>query len=197
VAAFGAVSCAGPDAPVGSTVQAAAGAGAVETPTAQAGCRVEYRTRVDTGGQFVVDLTVANTGSAAVPWALAFDYDSDQKIISVTGAQSTQDGGAVRLEAATPLVPGEAATVSLVGSYAAGNPMPRGFQLAGHRCDEQFVGAAAPPPAVTGGGAAGGPAGGPAPAGPGGPAVGGPKEDKSNSGPGKGKKKKDDDEDED
>jgi serine/threonine-protein kinase len=190
VAAFGAVSCAGPDTPAGPTAQAAAGAGAgaAESPAPQPGCRVEYRTRVDTGGQFVVDLTVANTGSAALPeWALAFDYRGDQRILSVTGARSTQDGGTVRLEAATPLAAGGTTTVSLVGSYQAGNPMPSGFLLAGHPCSEQLVGAAAPPPVVTGGGKT--------PGGPGaGPAAGGPKPGKDpahgNSGPGKGKKDK-------
>jgi serine/threonine-protein kinase len=210
VTAFGAVSCAGPDAPAGSTVQAAAGAGtgAGKTHVPQPGCRVEYRTRVDTGGQFIVDVTVANTGTDALPqWALAFDYGGDQQILSVTGAQSTQDGGAVRLEAATPLAAGGTATVSLVGSYAAGNPMPSGFELAGQRCAEQLVGAAAPAPVVTnkqpanggpgtgaGGPAHGGPGAGPA----GGPAAGGPgKEDKGNSGPGKKTKPGKDDEDDD
>jgi hypothetical protein len=204
VTAFGAVSCAGPDTPAGSTVQAAAGAGvgagAEKTEVPQPGCRVEYRTRVDTGGQFIVDVIVANTGAAALPhWALAFDYGGDQRILSVTGAQSTQDGGAVRLEAATPLAAGGTATVSLVGSYAAGNPMPSGFELAGERCTEQLVGAAAPAPTVTGNQPAnGGPgagAGGPARGGPGaGPAAGGPvKPDKGNSGPGKKTKPGDDD----
>jgi hypothetical protein len=202
--ALGAVSCAGPDEPAGDTVQAQAVAGAgVESAAPRPGCRVEYRTRVDTGGQFIVDVTVANTGSAALSqWALAFDYGGDQKILSADGARSTQDGGAVRLEATTPLAAGGTATVSLVGSYAAGNPMPSGFQLAGQKCTEQVVGAAAPPPTVAGGG---GPAGGPAgpAAGPGagpgagGPAAGGSKEDKSNSGPGKGKKKDDEGEDDD
>ncbi|GAA0943970.1 hypothetical protein GCM10009558_058940 [Virgisporangium aurantiacum] len=202
--AFGAVSCAGPDEPAGDGVraQAAAGAGGAGSPGPQPGCRVEYRTRVDTGGQFIVDVTVANTGSAALSqWALAFDYGSDQKILSVDGARSTQDGGAVRLEASTPLAAGGMATVSLVGSYAAGNPMPTGFQLAGHKCTEQVVGAAAPPPTVAGGGGPGagpaGPAAGPAGPANGGPAAGGPKEDKSNSGPGKGKKKDDEGEDDD
>lgn len=194
--AFGAVSCAGPDEPAGDGVQAQAVAGAgVESAAPQPGCRVEYRTRVDTGGQFIVDVTVANTGSAALSqWVLAFDYGSDQKILSVDGARSTQDGGAVRLEVSTPLAAGGTATVSLVGSYAAANPMPSGFQLAGQKCTEQVVGAAAPPPTVAGGG---GPAGGPPGPGGGGPAAGGPKEDKSNSGPGKGKKKDDEDEDDD
>ncbi|GAA1026555.1 hypothetical protein GCM10009557_04690 [Virgisporangium ochraceum] len=192
VAAFGAVSCGGPDTPVAPTAQAAVGAGAgdAEPPAPQPGCRVEYRTRVDTGGQFIVDLTVANTGSAALPqWALAFDYGGDQKILSVTGAQSTQDGGAVRLDSSTPLDAGATATVSLVGSYATGNPMPSGFELAGYPCTQQLVGAAAPPPVVVTGGEK--TPGGPAAGGPAGPAAG-PKPGKDpahgNSGPGKGKK---------
>jgi serine/threonine-protein kinase len=202
ITAFGAVSCAGPDAPTGFAVQAAgAGAGGADrTDVAQPGCRVEYRTRVDTGGQFIVDLTVANTGPAALPhWALAFDYPGDQRILSVTGAQSTQDGGAVRIEASTPLAAGGATTVSLVGAYRAGNPMPSGFELAGRRCAEQLVGAAAPPPVVTNNQPAhGGPAVGPAPAGPAAD-PGGPKADSGNSGPGKKNKNKgkDDDEDDD
>jgi serine/threonine-protein kinase len=194
VTAFSVISCAGPDEPTGHAATAA-GADVEKSAVPQPGCRVEYRTRADTGGRFIVDLTIANTGSAALPqWALAFDYGGDQRILSVTGAQSTQDGGTVRLEASTPLAAGGTTTVSLVGSYAAGNPMPSGFELAGQRCTEELVGAAAPPQGVTADEAAARePAGGPASGGPSaGPAADGQKKDKSGPGSsnsGKGKKK--------
>jgi hypothetical protein len=84
------------------------------------------------------------------------------------------------------LAAGGTTTVSLVGSYAAANPMPSGFQLAGYPCTEQLVGAAAPPPVVVTGG-------GKTPGGPAGPAAGpqpGPDPKHDNSGPGKGKKGK-------
>jgi serine/threonine-protein kinase len=124
-------------------------AGPVAAP--EIGCRVEYRTTVDTGGQFQVNLTVANTGTVGLPrWALAFRYPGDQRLLSVVGAVSTQDGPSVVLSAETPLASGAAATVSLVGQYAAGNPLPTAFELAGHPCVGQLVGAAAPPPVAGG-----------------------------------------------
>jgi eukaryotic-like serine/threonine-protein kinase len=167
------------------------------------GCRVEYRTTVDTGGQFKVDLTVVNTGAAALPrWTLAFSYPGDQRVLAVVGAMSTQDGSSVLLAGETPLASGAAAKLSLVGAYVAGNPMPIAFELAGHPCVGQVVGAAAPPQVAGGGaGAGGGPAAGPGAGGPEakpGPGPGsnsGPGSE--NSGKGKGKKGKDDDEDDD
>jgi hypothetical protein len=151
-----------------------------------------------------VDLTVANTGTSALPrWELAFRYPGDQRLQAVVGAVSTQDGPSVVLSAETPLAVGASTKVSLVGAYAAGNPMPTSFELAGHPCVGQVVGAAAPPAAD--GGGAGGPAGaGPGPGG-GGPAAKPGPDSGSNSGPGsgnsgKGKKGKggdDDDEDDD
>jgi eukaryotic-like serine/threonine-protein kinase len=208
VAALGAMTWGGSDAPTGNPAPAQAAAadgagaagGAGSSPPPRPGCRVEYRTRADTGGQFIVDLTVANTGQEALPhWALAFDYGGDQRIMSVSGAHSTQDGGSVVLSAPTPLAAGATATVSLVGSYSAGNPMPSGFELAGQPCSEQLVGAAAPQVGAggpaTGDHTPGGPAGGPAPAG---PAAGGPKAGHDKSGPGgggKGRNNGDDDDD--
>jgi serine/threonine-protein kinase len=204
VAAFAAVSWVHRDA---SQPRAEAAGPDLAAPVAASGlgCRVEYRTTVDTGGQFTVDLTVANTGTSALAgWVLAFTYPGDQRVLAVVGAQSTQDGSSVMLSAETPLASGEATTLSLVGAYTAGNPMPTAFELAGHPCVGQVVGAAAPPQAADGqtGGQAGGggpaagkpgPGGGPA-AGPGGHGPG------SNSGPGsgssgkgKGKGKGDDD----
>jgi hypothetical protein len=125
-----------------------------------------------------------NTGTAAVPgWTLAFRYPGDQRVLSVVGATSTQDGPSVVLTAGTPLMAGEAARVSLVGTYATGNPMPTAFALAGHPCEGQVVGAAAPPVVVGGGGAGGPDGGGPGPgAGPAPPAD----SDSDNSGPGSG-----------
>jgi len=155
-------------------------------PVAQAGCRVEYRTTVDTGGQFTVDLTVANTGTAELPrWVLAFRYPGDQRVLSAVGAVSTQDGPRVTLSAETPLAAGAAAQVSLVGAYATGNPMPTAFELAGQSCEGQVVGAASPP-TVAGGGAAAGGAGAGAGAGPGAgpPPPAGNSGNSGNSGPG-------------
>ena len=197
VAGFGAVSWVHRDAPP----RAEAAGPDLEAPVTapERGCRVEYRTTVDTGGQFKVDLTVANTGAAALPrWALAFRYPGDQMLQAVVGAVSTQDGPSVVLSAETPLAAGESAKVSLVGAYVTGNPMPTSFELAGHPCVGQLVGAAAPP-AVSGGGAGGaaGPATGPAGDG---PAAKPGSNSGSNSGPGsgnsgKGKKGKDDKDD--
>jgi eukaryotic-like serine/threonine-protein kinase len=206
VAGFGAVSWVHRDSPPRAEAAGPDLAAPVAAP--ERGCRVEYRTTVDTGGQFKVDLTVANTGTAALPrWMLAFQYPGDQRLLAVVGAVSAQDGPSVVLSAETPLAAGASAKVSLVGAYATGNPMPTAFELAGHPCVGQLVGAAAPPAVSDGGaGGAGGPAG-PA-TGPGaGPAGGGPaakpgSNSGSNSGPGsgksgKGKKGKDDDEDDD
>jgi eukaryotic-like serine/threonine-protein kinase len=95
------------------------------------------------------------------------------------------------LSAETPLASGAAARVSLVGAYATGNPMPTAFELAGHSCEGQVVGAAAPPVVSGGGAGVGGPGPGAGPAPPGG-SNSGPGSDSgsgSNSGPGSGPEK--------
>jgi serine/threonine-protein kinase len=197
-AAFGFVACLGPGVPERPAARAEAAAPAGEPDPAASrrpGCRVEYRTKADTGGQFIVDLVVANTGDAALTgWSLVFEYPGDQRLLSVSGAESSQQGRLVVLRADTPLDAGTSATVSLVGAYAAGNPMPTAFKLAGNECAGHLVGAAAPP-AVR---APEPPPAGPEVGGPAGPKGGGPPGGNSGKGnSGKHKKKSDDDDDED
>jgi len=157
-AAVTAVSWTGSD---GTTPPAAAGtgtgsgspapggnAGRVAMP--DRGCQVQYATRSDVAGQFVVELTVRNTGTEALPtWDLAFAYPGDQKVRELAGAQYRQDGAEVHLRGGE-LPAGGAATVTLTGTYGATNPLPTAFVLDGRACGSRLVGAASSPtpPAV-------------------------------------------------
>jgi hypothetical protein len=134
-------------APSGS---AAPGGNAGRVAMPDRGCQVQYATRSDVAGQFVVDLTVRNTGTEAVPaWDLAFAYPGDQRVRELAGAEYRQDGTEVHLRGGE-LPAGGTTTVTLSGTYGSANPLPTAFALGGRACGSRLVGVAnsPTPPAV-------------------------------------------------
>ncbi|MFC4033262.1 glycoside hydrolase family 6 protein [Streptomyces polygonati] len=107
------------------------------TPPASAACAVSYKVASAWSGGFTADVTVRNTGSAAVNgWSLKWTFPADQKITSAWNARTTQSGASVT---ATDL--GYNATVPAGGSTGfgfqgtgSGTSSPTAFTLNGAAC---------------------------------------------------------------
>ncbi|MEW2521962.1 glycoside hydrolase family 6 protein [Actinacidiphila alni] len=106
-------------------------------PPTGAACSVSYKIASAWTGGFTADVTVRNTGSAAVNgWSLAWSFPGDQKITSAWNAKATQSGAAVT---ATDL--GYNGTIAAGGSTAfgfqgtaSGSGSPTAFTLNGASC---------------------------------------------------------------
>jgi beta-glucosidase len=125
----------GPTAPPGSTPPREP---APTVPPRPRPCSVEYRVVNQWDVGFQADLTIRNTGTAAVRgWRLVWRFDSGQRITQLWGGVATARGGTVtvRNEAWNgELPPGATATVGFTASHTGRNPVPAGFSLNGAVC---------------------------------------------------------------
>jgi hypothetical protein len=107
------------------------------TPSPVGGsCSVAYKVSSSWTGGFTADVTVRNTGSAAVTgWTLGFTFPGDQRVTSAWNGTATQSGARVALTNAGwngTLAPGASTTV---GFQAAGTSVtPAAFTLNGAAC---------------------------------------------------------------
>jgi hypothetical protein len=124
---------------------AAAGDGQAAAGLARQSCQVRYQTIKDANGAFDVDLTVSNTGPAAVHgWTLEFSFPGDQHIVSARSAGWSQNGSSVVLHdqgANAYIASGSAVTVGISGTYQTGNPLPTMFALRKTSCAYLLIGA--------------------------------------------------------
>jgi hypothetical protein len=116
-------------------------------PAAQsAGCQAMYRVSQDDGKRFAGELTVVNTGTAALrDWTISFRYAAGQQ---ATAPGWNQTGDAVLVgPVADELRPGDQVRYPFRGTYDVVNPMPIAFTLGNVACEALLVGpvSAAPP----------------------------------------------------
>jgi Cellulose binding domain./Cellulase (glycosyl hydrolase family 5). len=111
------------------------GSGPGENPAG--GCAVDYRIS-DWGDWFNADVTVRNTGTAAVEgWRLEFAFTGEQRVHSVWNARATQEGRQVRAvnESWNATIPaGGTVSFGFNGSSAGANGVPSSFSLNGAAC---------------------------------------------------------------
>ncbi|MFF9521038.1 cellulase family glycosylhydrolase [Streptomyces achromogenes] len=108
------------------------------TGTPGAGCSVRYRVSSEWPGGFQGEITIGNTGTAAISgWTLGFSFPNGQTISNMWGGTPTQSGASVTVAAAsyTSTVPaGGSVTVGFTGGKSATNASPTAFTLNGAAC---------------------------------------------------------------
>ncbi|MDH2427255.1 cellulose binding domain-containing protein [Sphaerisporangium sp. TRM90804] len=109
----------------------------VNTPGGGGGsgaCRVSYVKNEWSGG-FTANVTVTNTGTAAVSnWTLAFTFPGTQRITNSWNATVTQSGAAVTARGNSTIQPGATANFGFQGTWTNSNPNPTSFTLNGATC---------------------------------------------------------------
>src|SRR5262249_4409900 len=126
-----------------SSTSAAAAFTTQAGPVGGGTCRVTYSaSNWGGGGGFTANLTVANTGSAAISnWTLAFAYSARQRITPPGwSADWTQAPGSGTVTATplawnTPIAPGTNTMIGFNGTFTGtSNPAPAAFTLSGTAC---------------------------------------------------------------
>ncbi len=101
-------------------------------------CSVGYRAVGEWPGGFQGEITLRNTGSAAISgWTLAFTFADGQTISTMWGGTPTQSGGAVSVTPAsyTSTIPAAGSvTVGFIATKDATNTAPKVFTLNGTAC---------------------------------------------------------------
>ncbi|MBD0841802.1 MULTISPECIES: GH12 family glycosyl hydrolase domain-containing protein [unclassified Streptomyces] len=118
-----------------STVNTGGGGPGPGDPTTT--CQVSYATNVWQGG-FTADVTVRNTGTAAVDnWRLGFTLPSGQSVTNAWNATLSGSSGAVTASPAAHnarIAPGGSQTFGFQGTYGGTFAKPAGFSLNGTPC---------------------------------------------------------------
>ncbi|MDX2931638.1 cellulase family glycosylhydrolase [Streptomyces ipomoeae] len=111
---------------------------ATTADTPAGNCSVAYRATNEWPGGFQGEIVIRNTGTTAINgWTLGFAYANGQTITNMWGGTPTQNGGSVRVTAAsyTANVPaGGSVTVGFTASKGATNTAPTAFTLNGATC---------------------------------------------------------------
>nr|WP_221374983.1 cellulose binding domain-containing protein [Actinoplanes polyasparticus] len=109
------------------------------TPPPARTCRVTYTTTAEWPGGFAAEVTITNTGPAAVDgWTLAFPTGGDQRVASSWNATFAQSGRNVTVTAArwnTRIASGGSVTAGLLGRWTTSNAAPTAFTLNSAPCD--------------------------------------------------------------
>jgi mannan endo-1,4-beta-mannosidase len=101
-------------------------------------CSVGYRVVGEWQGGFQGEITIRNTGTAAVNgWTLGFSFANGQTVSNMWGGTPTQTGAAVSVTPAsyTSTIPAAGSvTVGFIGTKGATNTAPTAFTLSGSAC---------------------------------------------------------------
>ncbi|MFJ1652842.1 glycoside hydrolase family 6 protein [Streptomyces sp. NPDC088337] len=107
-------------------------------PPSAGACAVSYRISSSWAGGFNADVTVKNSGGAAINgWTLKWTFPNDQKVVSAWNATATQSGNAVtvtNLSYNGSLPAGGSTSFGFQGSSGSANSAPTGFTLNGTAC---------------------------------------------------------------
>lgn len=99
---------------------------------------MSYRISSSWAGGFNADVTVKNSGGAAINgWTLKWTFPNDQKVVSAWNATATQSGNAVtvtNLSYNGSLPAGGSTSFGFQGSSGSANSAPTGFTLNGTAC---------------------------------------------------------------
>jgi mannan endo-1,4-beta-mannosidase len=111
---------------------------AKDTGVPGAGCSVGYRIVSEWPGAFQGEITVRNTGTAAINgWTLGFAFPAGQTVSNMWGGTPTRNGPSVTVAAAsyTSTIPvNGSVTVGFTGTKLTTNPAPTTFTLNGTVC---------------------------------------------------------------
>ncbi|MET7342063.1 cellulase family glycosylhydrolase [Streptomyces sp. NPDC005547] len=110
-----------------------------EGSTTPAGsCSVGYKVVGQWQGGFQGEITIRNTGTAAIDgWTLGFAFANGQTITNMWGGTPTQTGGSVSVAPASytaTIAPNGTVTVGFTGSQSGTNAAPAAFTLSGAAC---------------------------------------------------------------
>jgi mannan endo-1,4-beta-mannosidase len=101
-------------------------------------CAVGYRAVGEWPGGFQGEITIRNTGTAAISgWTLGFTFADGQTVSNMWGGTPTQSGGKVTVTPAsyTSTIPAAGSvTVGFIATKGATNTAPAGFTLNGAAC---------------------------------------------------------------
>lgn len=106
--------------------------------TPAGGCSVGYRVVGQWPGGFQGEITIRNTGTAAIDgWTLGFAFANGQTVTNMWGGTPTQTGGAVSVAPASytsTIAANGSVTVGFTGSQSGTNAAPAAFTLSGAAC---------------------------------------------------------------
>ncbi|MYS34571.1 MULTISPECIES: cellulase family glycosylhydrolase [unclassified Streptomyces] len=122
-----------------SARSAAVGVTTDEGSTTPAGsCSVGYKVVGQWQGGFQGEITIRNTGTAAIDgWTLGFAFANGQTITNMWGGTPRQTGGAVSVTPASytsTIAPNSTVTVGFTGNQSGTNAAPAAFTLGGAAC---------------------------------------------------------------
>jgi O-glycosyl hydrolase len=108
------------------------------TPSGGGTCHVTYATQSEWAGGFVAQVTIANTGSAAINgWTLAFTFPGDQHITNAWNGTPSQSGENVTITNASyngSIPAGSSTTIGFQGTWTNSDAVPTAFTLNGANC---------------------------------------------------------------
>jgi hypothetical protein len=101
-------------------------------------CRVVYATQSQWAGGFVANITISDTGTAAINgWTLAFTFPGDQKITNAWNGTVSQSGENVTITNASyngTIAPGASTSAGFQGTWNTSDAAPASFTLNGTAC---------------------------------------------------------------
>ena len=101
-------------------------------------CHVTYTKTSEWAGGFVANVTIGNTGTAAVNgWQLAFTFPGDQKITNAWNGQESQSGENVTITNESyngTIAPNANTSLGFQGTWTASDAVPTAFTVNGSAC---------------------------------------------------------------
>jgi hypothetical protein len=101
-------------------------------------CKVSYRISGQWPGGFKADVTVRNTGRAAINgWTLRWSFRDGQTVQQMWNASSSQRGAAVsasNVHYTATIAAGGEVSIGFIGAYGHANSVPAAFTLNGMNC---------------------------------------------------------------
>jgi serine/threonine protein kinase len=120
------------------TLTPAPTATATPPPVVSSGCSVSYSLSSQWNGGFIANLTITNTGSAALKgWNLTFAFAGNQQITSSWNGKFSQSGESITISNAdfnSTLASGSSVSPGFQGTWSGSNPPPASFTLNGLAC---------------------------------------------------------------
>jgi poly(hydroxyalkanoate) depolymerase family esterase len=101
-------------------------------------CHVSYANASEWAGGFTANVTVINTGNAAINgWTLTFTFPGDQKVTTAWNATVSQSGSSVTAANVSydgAIAPGGSVSFGFQGTWASNDTAPGSFSLNGVTC---------------------------------------------------------------